>query len=930
MPRNNKKLIQCSVDALRSWRANCDVRIFVYESDPNWLDANEITRVTDYTVGYSCKGHQKQKDEKDQTISFVNNYTEMTGDVQDVTRLSRQLLNKATTNRVISKQESMVLLLNLNLVKCTDVFTNVSTNGRVRIALNRKNRKNKDIQDSYAERCLADPLLRTITLHQFFHRRYNQTPGMKKTCWNIPIYKGSAVKPVYPPSRKYAESMFYLHRPWHRKFYFADTNWRNDLERFMYGGEAPPVARIGYERAVIRFHEFRPEVTAKETEEIDNPDQEDEELKVLTSHDVVVDNFDNENIDVLDRGLCHDWKIHNIDLTKTCCDGKTFLEVAVKAESETKHHGLDLPKKMGSDGCIRDFEIADLHPDQRRVMAYVLSGLYRWIENDTTFDGMRLTVRGRGGSGKTVLLKTITSVVRRMFNTKTAALVSGPTGACSCNAGGCTDHYLFGINPNNQDSFSISDGVKEKMVKQFQDTVVLLLDERSMRSSKLLVKMESVARECAHGGFHTQNPWGGIPIVIQFGDDNQLPSCGSGASCMPIPGHPQLYGKKDDDSMLVTGNLEFLNFGKDVMDLPTIKRQKDSERKLKQLLNKTRQDALTESDALFLKQFHLESDFWDKHKVFREWLRHNALHVFANNAPKDKHNFKMLQHVSSREKQPVAFFRSKFTRTMNSNTKTALRSHFTNPRNPNISRLCVGAKVCIAGRNFMPKWGLYNGAIGKVVSFHFDQNMQDPNPNNGDLPDFIVVAIPHYKGPTWHEDHPTHVPIPLCHEICSRGCCAKQYVPLQLCFATTIHKIQGLSIGPTGNPSEPVNPAQMMVIDVGSSDFEKKNPGTFYVTLSRATTLGQGDITKSAIFFDGPNFTIDRLTNLTCYKRTNRKTVTTLRREAWVEFLDKHVHDGKLSTSKIEQTLEWALKTRFPTDWIKNKCRQTAYQSCVD
>jgi len=133
------------------------------------IDANEITRVTDYTVGYSCKGHKKQKDERDQTISFINNYTEMTGDVNDITKLARQLLNKAATNRVISKPESMVLLLNLDLVRCTDRFDNVSTDGRVRLRLKNVKRKKRDIQDLYANRCLTDPVLRSMMLHQFYH-----------------------------------------------------------------------------------------------------------------------------------------------------------------------------------------------------------------------------------------------------------------------------------------------------------------------------------------------------------------------------------------------------------------------------------------------------------------------------------------------------------------------------------------------------------------------------------------------------------------------------------------------------------------------------------------------------------------------------------------------------------------------------------------
>lgn len=74
MPRNHPRINQCSEDMLQSWRANCDIQIFTHESNPDYPDMDEIARVTDYTVGYACKGTQKSKDEKDQIKAFVKRY----------------------------------------------------------------------------------------------------------------------------------------------------------------------------------------------------------------------------------------------------------------------------------------------------------------------------------------------------------------------------------------------------------------------------------------------------------------------------------------------------------------------------------------------------------------------------------------------------------------------------------------------------------------------------------------------------------------------------------------------------------------------------------------------------------------------------------------------------------------------------------------
>ena len=71
MPRNHSKAHQVSEDMLKSWRANCDVQILIYESDPEHPDLEELTAVTNYVVGYACKGGKTVQEEKDQTHNFI-------------------------------------------------------------------------------------------------------------------------------------------------------------------------------------------------------------------------------------------------------------------------------------------------------------------------------------------------------------------------------------------------------------------------------------------------------------------------------------------------------------------------------------------------------------------------------------------------------------------------------------------------------------------------------------------------------------------------------------------------------------------------------------------------------------------------------------------------------------------------------------------
>ena len=71
MPRNHRRITQTASDVLQSWRANCDVQILIYSSDPANPDADDIARVTDYVVGYACKGNKTLVEENEQTKQIL-------------------------------------------------------------------------------------------------------------------------------------------------------------------------------------------------------------------------------------------------------------------------------------------------------------------------------------------------------------------------------------------------------------------------------------------------------------------------------------------------------------------------------------------------------------------------------------------------------------------------------------------------------------------------------------------------------------------------------------------------------------------------------------------------------------------------------------------------------------------------------------------
>lgn len=71
MIRNHNRINQTSIDLLQCWRANCDVQILIYDCHPDKPSVSDIARVTDYIVGYACKGNTTSVDEKEHLKQMI-------------------------------------------------------------------------------------------------------------------------------------------------------------------------------------------------------------------------------------------------------------------------------------------------------------------------------------------------------------------------------------------------------------------------------------------------------------------------------------------------------------------------------------------------------------------------------------------------------------------------------------------------------------------------------------------------------------------------------------------------------------------------------------------------------------------------------------------------------------------------------------------
>lgn len=407
---------------------------------------------------------------------------------------------------------------------------------------------------------------------------------------------------------------------------------------------------------------------------------------------------------------------------------------------EHKNEKLRLP--LLPDG--NNYEIRNLKDDQKQILTVVSKKVQEWINNGSSpdFEPLRMIITGAGGSGKSVFINTLVTMLRRMFNDNDVVKVVAPTGVAACNVGGETVHHSFKIGTRGYKRLRDNSWEKKALLQAHKHLLALLLDERSMLSSELLGTMAQLTAESLHGGFNSHVLWGGLPIVILVGDDFQLPSIDPGATRAHTITPKQ--SKQHD-----LGNNLFQMFAKDVMDLGYNKRIRKDQSESRGLVDRLRiGETRDPSDITKLMALDLANikRMYGAEEV--ETIKAQALYLYANNLPIAEHNLRAVCAIPSAT-NPLAVIKSHSVGSPRTGLK-AISAHFEDSV-PVSNILCRYAKVAITGHNFLPTYGLHNGAVGEVEDIIFDEG---ENPNKGDLPSYVVVKFPGYRGPAWDKKHP--------------------------------------------------------------------------------------------------------------------------------------------------------------------------------
>lgn len=227
----------------------------------------------------------------------------------DLMRVCRQAMNKATTKRLISKQEAVVLLAELPLTLCTESIESVSISNSVRLRRREDKETDKTFVKAYVKRASHHE---SMNMSEYYHLYKNSTEANGK--YYIPNFVGVNGTPMFPVTEAYARHTLIVYKPWRQYPQYPSANvWIQEFDKFINSSSCPIAAKIPYERVLRRALDKMThyETKASDGDHSGNPISADDkylmELTGLKTKESDQSDYDASLIRKLDKGKNHEW-----------------------------------------------------------------------------------------------------------------------------------------------------------------------------------------------------------------------------------------------------------------------------------------------------------------------------------------------------------------------------------------------------------------------------------------------------------------------------------------------------------------------------------------------------------------------------------------------------------------------------------------------
>jgi len=358
------------------------------------------------------------------------------------------------------------------------------------------------------------------------------------------------------------------------------------------------------------------------------------------------------------------------------------------------------------------------------------------IAYDAFMAGENIFVTGKAGTGKSTLLNEIKKSGKKV-------VVTATTGIAAIAVGGTTIHSHFGIIPSDAPKEYVLKNLFQVCKNKIKKTDILIIDEVSMLHPDFLDLLEYLARKIRTGNLF----FGGMQLVF-FGDFLQLP---------PI-------FKDNEEVKFAFETNTWISAMFRYIELKKIYRQNDQ--KFVDILSEIRGGNISEENLKLL----------NSHKFDKSKLPDGIVPVVldaTNNAAKYYNNLKL-----SEIKEETITFELRHSAGTNKGLLKKVSKLKKSARTEDFISLKIGCQVMLSINDYKKQYGVVNGSIGVIKGW-----------NNG-LPIVLfengatfTIGINTWESLRYDVNNMTLV-----------ADCNITQIPLNLAWAITIHKSQGMTI----------------------------------------------------------------------------------------------------------------------------------------
>ncbi len=81
----------------------------------------------------------------------------------------------------------------------------------------------------------------------------------------------------------------------------------------------------------------------------------------------------------------------------------------------------------------KEYSIKSMAPEQKDVVLAAVNSIVRFLQNDTNYTPFCATIMGCGGTGKSYIINTILTIIRKMTRSNATVLIGAPSGSAAFN-----------------------------------------------------------------------------------------------------------------------------------------------------------------------------------------------------------------------------------------------------------------------------------------------------------------------------------------------------------------------------------------------------------------------------------------------------------------------------------------------------------------